>query len=52
MIRIPKEIADIEHIQQGQAVQIEIKKLRKDYFGAFPDLGTFTKEERMQSRYE
>ncbi|MBS3176833.1 AbrB/MazE/SpoVT family DNA-binding domain-containing protein [Candidatus Woesearchaeota archaeon] len=52
MLRIPKDIVELEHIQPGEAIQMEIKKLRKDWFGAFPTLKTFTKEDRLHSRYE
>ena len=52
MIRIPSEIADIEHIMPGEAVQIDIVKLRKDWFGASPGLTPFKKEERFKSKYE
>ena len=44
MIRIPKEIVELEHIQPGEAVKIDIKKVRKDWFGAFPGLKPFNKE--------
>ena len=53
MVRIPKEIVDIEQIQQGEAVQIEVRKLRKDWFGAFKGLGPYNKEtDRARSKYE
>lgn len=52
MIRIPKEVVDIEHIHEGEPVQVEIQKIRKDWFGAFPSLKPFTKEDRMHSHYD
>ena len=52
MIRIPKDIVDIEGIHEGEAVEIEIKKVRKDWFGAMPGLSPFTKKDRMKSKYE
>lgn len=53
MVRIPKEIVEIEHIQQGEALQIEIKKLRTDWFGAFKGLKPYNKEiDRAHSKYD
>jgi len=52
MVRIPKDIVDNEHIQQGDVIQLDIKKLRKDWFGAFPGIAPFKKEDRMHSKYE
>ncbi len=44
MVRIPKEIAEIEHIQAGEIVKIDIKKVRKDWFGITPGLKPFDKK--------
>ena len=52
MVRIPKELADLERIYEGELVQIEMKKVRKEWFGAFPKLTSFRKEERMRSHHE
>ena len=38
MVRVPKEVVEIEQLHQGEAVQIEVKKVRKDWFGAFKAL--------------
>mgnify|MGYP001574007585 CR=1 FL=1 len=34
MVRIPKDLAKLESIQDGQLVKIKVKKLRKSFFGA------------------
>lgn len=53
MVRIPKDIVDAEQILPGENVVIDIRKVRKDWFGAFPDLKPFKKEEdRFRFRYE
>lgn len=53
MVRIPKDIVEHEHIQPGEAVKITIQKVRKDWFGAFPGLKPYNKEEdRAHSKYE
>lgn len=53
MVRIPKEIVELENIQQGEPVQLEIKKVRKDWFGACKGIGPFNKEtDRMRFKNE
>ena len=53
MIRIPKEVVALEHLEEGEIIQAEINKVRKDWFGAAPGLKPFNKEEdRGHSKYE
>jgi hypothetical protein len=53
MVRIPKDIVAMENIQPGEAVRVDFEKLRKDWFGAFPGLKPFKKEEdRFRFRHE
>jgi len=53
MVRIPKDIVDNESIHEGEAVQLQIKKLRKNWFGCTPGLKPWNKEtDRMHSKYE
>ena len=53
MVRIPKEIVEMENIKEGEAVQIDIKKARRDFFGISRGLSPYKKEEdRTRSKYE
>ena len=53
MVCIPKEIVEIENLHAEEMVKVDIQKLRKDWFGAFPGLKPFKKEEdRLRSKYE
>ncbi len=53
MIRIPKDIVDLEHIQAGEPIKVEIQKIRKDWFGCTPGLNPWNKEgDRVRSKYE
>jgi antitoxin component of MazEF toxin-antitoxin module len=45
MVRIPKGIVEIEHIQPGEAVKMDIQKVRKDWFGALRTGRPYKKEE-------
>ena len=46
MVPIPKEIAELEHIIPGEVVEIEVRKIKKDYFGALPGLKPLKKSEK------
>jgi antitoxin component of MazEF toxin-antitoxin module len=50
VVTIPKEIAMQEGIVEGEAVKLRIKKVRKDWFGAFKGLGPFTKEDELDEQ--
>ena len=53
MIRIPKEIVEIEKIREGEAIKMKIEKVKKSLLGAFPDIKPYKKEEdRARSKYE
>jgi hypothetical protein len=50
VVRIPKEIAKEKGIVEGEAIRIEIRKIKKDWFGAFPGLGPFIKEDELDEQ--
>ena len=53
MVRIPKDIVEIEHILPGEMIRVKIQKVRKDWFGAFKGLKPYNKEtDRAHFRYE
>lgn len=52
MVRIPKEIVDLQKIKAGEPVEVDIHKMKQDWFGAFPNLSRFKKEDRFVSKYE
>lgn len=45
MVRIPKDVANEQGIHEGEAVDLTVKKIRTDWFGAFPQLKPFNKKE-------
>lgn len=50
MVTIPVEIVKTEGITEGEFVEIEVKKKKRDFFGALKGIGSFTKEDRMKDR--
>ena len=43
---VPKEIVELEGFIPGQMVKIELKKVRKSFFGAAKGIGPWTKEDK------
>jgi antitoxin component of MazEF toxin-antitoxin module len=49
MVRIPKDVAKEKGLRKGELIEIEVKKVRKDGFGIFRGIKSFTKEEEMKT---
>jgi PDZ domain-containing secreted protein len=49
VVTIPKLAAESESIKKGDKITIDIKREKKDYFGAFKGIGPFTQKEEMKS---
>jgi len=53
MVRIPKEIVELENIREAEAVQVDIQKARRSFFGISRGLKPYNKkEDRARSKYE
>ncbi len=51
VVTIPAEIVKIENLQEGEYVEINVKKHKKDYFGALKGIGKWNrKEDRAKDR--
>ena len=50
VVTLPIEIVKEEGIQEGELVEVEVKKRKKDFFGALRGIGTFTREDRIRDR--
>ena len=51
VVTIPVEIVKEESLNEGEVVEVEVKKPRKDFFGALRGIGKFTEEDRMEDRF-
>jgi antitoxin component of MazEF toxin-antitoxin module len=49
MVRIPKDVAEKEGITEGEFVEIDVKRAKGNWFGAFPKLKKFTREEELDT---
>jgi len=49
MVRIPKELVDMEAIKDGTLVELDLKRPKKDFFGALKGIGRFSKEDELNT---
>ncbi len=49
VVSIPKEVTEQEGIREGELIEIDVRKARKDWFGSLKGLGRFTKEDELDS---
>ncbi len=49
MVTLPKEVVQHEDIHEGEMVELEVKKARRGWFGATPDIGPFTHEDELET---
>ncbi|MBS3080780.1 AbrB/MazE/SpoVT family DNA-binding domain-containing protein [Candidatus Pacearchaeota archaeon] len=52
VVTIPKEIVKEESLQEGELVEIEVSKVKKDFFGVLKGIGHFTKEDKFRGQLE
>ena len=50
VVTIPANIVELEQLNEGQMVEIKIKKKRIEGFGLIRGIGEFTQEDRMEDR--
>ena len=47
MVTIPREVAEVEEIFPGEIIEVEVHKVRKDWFGALKGLSSLKKSEKL-----
>ena len=52
IVTIPSNIIKEERIAEDELVEIDIKKMKKDFFGALRGIGSFTKEDELKGQLE
>ncbi len=52
VVTIPKEIVKEESLHEGELVEIEVSKVKKDFFGALKGIGHFAKEDKFKGQLE
>ncbi len=49
MVRIPAQAASEEDIQEGDFVELQVRKVRKSWFGAYRGVGPMTREDELDT---
>jgi len=52
MVTIPKEIVKEELLIEGELVELEVEKVKKDFFGSLKGIGPFTKQDELKGQLE
>ncbi len=48
---IPKEIVEAIGLKENEIVEIDVKKIKKHFFGTSKGIGSFTKKDRLETRW-
>ncbi len=47
VVTLPKEIVESKKIKEGEIIEISVKKVRKEGFGALKGVGPFTAQDEL-----
>ena len=50
VVTIPSNIVKNERLKENEIVEIEVKKVKKDYFGTLKEIGSFTEEDELKEQ--
>ena len=49
-VTLPRELVKEKGLKEDEVVEIEVKKQKRDYFGALKGTGSFKRKDRMEDR--
>jgi hypothetical protein len=49
MVRLPKEVVELEDIHEGEMVELEIRKAKRSWLGNTPGIGPFTHKDELDT---
>ena len=52
VVTIPVEIVKSEMLKENEFVEIEVRKPKRDFFGALRGIGSFTQEDEMVGQFD
>jgi antitoxin component of MazEF toxin-antitoxin module len=52
VVTLPKELVENQNIKENQCIEITVKKCRKNGFGIFKGMSSFTAEDEMKGQLE
>ena len=50
IVTIPSEIVKTQKIRENELVEVEVKKIKKNFFGALKGIGKFTEEDKLKEQ--
>ena len=52
MARLPREVAEQGDVHESKIVEVDVKKARKSWFGATPEVGPLTPEDEGEDEFD
>jgi len=52
VLTIPADIVKEQMIRENELVEIEVRKLKKDFFGMLKGIGPFKEEDKIKGQFE
>ncbi|HIH18076.1 MAG TPA: AbrB/MazE/SpoVT family DNA-binding domain-containing protein [Nanoarchaeota archaeon] len=52
IVAIPRELVIEEGLKEGEVVEVKVRKVKKDFFGALKGIGPMTKEDKFKGQLE
>ena len=52
IVTIPSDIVKSEMLKENELVEIEVRKLKRDFFGSLRGIGPFTEEDKIKGQFE
>jgi antitoxin component of MazEF toxin-antitoxin module len=49
MVTIPKEVVEQEDIREGEIVEVDVKKAKRNGLGIYPGLGSMTRSDELDA---
>jgi antitoxin component of MazEF toxin-antitoxin module len=49
VVSIPRKVTEYEGIREGELLEIDVHKAKKDWFGAFKGIAPFTREDELDT---
>ncbi len=49
MVRLPKEVVEQEDIHEGEMIELDVRKARRQWFGVTPEVSEFTHEDELET---
>lgn len=52
VVTIPSEIVKTETLSENEIIEIEVRRIKKDFFGALKGVGKFKEEDKIKGQFE